>query len=191
MCSEPLELRVVTSHLAYRRSPKCRYLLIDGVAMKKFLFACSLVGAALGASAACPSWLTAARFVINGAEVTDQRTGLVWARCSVGQSWSGSACAGSAALLTHETALAHAQSQSGWRLPSVKELASLADKGCRSPAIDSTAFPNTPLSYYWSSSPDLYDGSFAWTVDFSYGYGSVFTVNRNDSRAVRLVRSSR
>jgi hypothetical protein len=156
--------------------------------MKKPLTLLLWAGAALSAHAACPSWPTAERFVVNGAEVTDQRTGLVWARCSVGQSWSGSACTGTATTLTHEAALAHAQGQSGWRLPNVKELASLADKGCQSPAIDSVAFPNTPSSWYWTSSPYVGDSGYAWYVYF--GYGVVGSGGRYSYRRVRLVRAS-
>lgn len=159
------------------------------------MFAAGCLAAALLAPAAwaqtCPSWPTADRFTINGAEVTDKRTGLIWKRCSEGQSWSGSTCTGSATTHTHEGALALAQSQAatGWRLPNVKELASLADKGCQNPAIDSTAFPNTPSYGYWSSSPYVGDASGAWIVYFYDGsvgyYGS-----RLDGYHVRLVRAS-
>jgi Protein of unknown function (DUF1566) len=81
-----------------------------------------------------------------------------------------------------------ADSATGWRLPNVKELASLADKGCQSPAIDSTAFPSTPSSWYWSSSPYVgYSGN-AWNVGF--GGGLVSGYNRYGSSQVRLVRAS-
>jgi hypothetical protein len=159
--------------------------------MNKTFAAGCLAAALLGTSAwaqSCPSWPTAQRFAINGAEVTDNRTGLVWARCSVGQSWSGSTCTGSATTHTHEAALALAQAATGWRLPNVKELASLADKGCQSPAIDSTAFPNTPSGWFWSSSPYVGDSYNAWGVYF--GNGGVDLINRNYYGLVRLVRAS-
>ena len=140
------------------------------------------------AQAACPTWPTAERFTLNGAEVTDKRTGLVWARCSVGQSWSGSTCTGSATALTHEAALQHAATQSGWRLPNVKELASLADKGCINPAIDAGAFPAAPSALYWSSSPLAGGTSSAWGVHFYDG--SVGLPYRGNANQVRLVRAS-
>ncbi len=148
----------------------------------------------LTAQAACPSWPTADRFAVSGAEVTDKRTGLVWARCSAGQSWDGSTCSGSASAFTHEQALQYAATQSGWRLPNKRELFSLTDKGCSNPAIDSVAFPNTPSSWYWTSSPYVgYSGS-AWYVDFSFGgawYGGIsYSDGRDYSLAVRLVRAS-
>lgn len=156
--------------------------------MKHMLLTVLFAAHALVATAACPSWPTAERFVSSGAEVTDQRTGLVWARCSVGQSWDGSTCNGSASTFIQEGALAHAQAQSGWRLPNVKELASLADKGCANPAIDSTAFPSTPSGWYWSSSPTVGTSSRAWNVDF--GNGNVNDNDRVNPYAVRLVRAN-
>jgi hypothetical protein len=142
-----------------------------------------------GVHAACPTRPTADRFSINGAEVTDKQTGVVWARCSVGQSWSGNTCTGTARTFTHEGALAHVATQSGWRLPTVKELSGLADKACQNPAIDSAAFPATPSSWFWTSSPSSGSSNFAWVVYFhdGYVYGYYF---RNYSFLLRLVRAS-
>ncbi|RRD39162.1 DUF1566 domain-containing protein [Comamonadaceae bacterium OH3737_COT-264] len=153
------------------------------------LAALALGAAALPALAACPS--QPGRFVPNGAEVTDRQTGLVWARCSAGQSWDGSACAGHANRYTHEQALEYAASQSGWRLPSVKELFSLVDKGCVNPTIDATVFPNTVTSTdYWSATPYVRDPAFARVVRFEYGSASSGGSGRGVQRAVRLVRAS-
>jgi len=46
----------------------------------------------------------------------------------LGQTWAnaGSSCTGTASTYTHEQAPAYAKTQTGWRLPNVKELASLA-----------------------------------------------------------------
>lgn len=142
----------------------------------------------LAAQAACPSTPTASRFTATGAEVTDQKTGLVWARCSVGQTWSGGACTGTATLHTHEQALQIAQTTSGWRMPNVKELASIADKGCESPVIDVAAFPNTPSTEYWTSSPRVRNTDYVWSVNFELGV--VGGEYRDNSIAVRLVRIS-
>jgi len=122
----------------------------------------------------------------NGAEVTDSKTGLTWRRCSEGQTWSAGTCTGSAATYTHEGALAHAQTQTGWRLPNVKELVSLADKSRSNPAIDTTAFPATPSNWYWSSSPLVGNSSLAWLVGFNYGV--VTSYYRGLNFHVRLVR---
>lgn len=144
------------------------------------------------ARAACPSVPTASRFSINiaGDEVTDSKTALVWARCSVGQSWNGSACTGTGteSYLTHQAALQHAAAQTGWRLPNVKELSSLMDEGCQNPVIDSAAFPNTPSTWFWSSSPYMSFTGVARGVDF--GDGGVVNGGRGNAYAVRLVRAS-
>ena len=140
--------------------------------------------------AACPS--NSGRFQASDAEVTDTRTGLIWQRCSVGQVWDGTGCSRAARTdMTYEEALRYASSNAGlqgWRLPDIKELFSLADKGCQNPAIDSAAFPNTLINLYWSSSPDVGTSNSAWTVYFAYG--KVDAQNRNNSFAARLVRAS-
>ncbi len=127
-----------------------------------------------------------ARFVIspNGSEVTDSRTGLTWRRCSEGQSWTGSACAGSASRFSHEQALARAKSQSGWRLPNVKELTSIVDRTRTSQSIDLMVFPATPNSWFWTATP--VDGEFASHVNFNGGYSQ--TNPRRELYYMRLVR---
>ncbi len=152
-----------------------------------------LVRAAALLACLCPVGLVHAQasytYSANGEEVTDAKTGLTWRRCSEGQSWSTSTstCTGSAGTFTHEQALAHAKTQSGWRLPNVKELSSLVDSSRANPAIDITAFPATPSAWYWSSSPYVGSAGNAWFVHFGYGY-----VFDNDYRVndihVRLVR---
>lgn len=124
--------------------------------------------------------------VSSGTEVTDTKTGLIWQRCSAGQSWDGSTCAGSAVTYTHEQALAYAKTQTGWRLPTVKELSSLADKGRSNPAIDTAVFPATASDSYWTSSPLVGYPGRAWFVNFvSYG---VSYYGRDGALHVRLVR---
>lgn len=130
-----------------------------------------------------------ARFTysVDGAEVTDAQTGLIWRRCSEGQNWSASTCAGTASIYTHEQALARAKTQGTWRLPNVKELSSLVDGSRFNPAIDGNAFPLTPSAIYWTATPDVRLASFAWTVDFALG--GVVSSNRNIYGVlVRLVR---
>ncbi len=158
--------------------------------LKPFIAALCTTAAAL-TYAACPT--TPGRFVPVAAtpsEVLDTKTQLVWARCSVGQTWSSasSTCTNAATAMPHEAALTHAAAQSGWRLPNVKELASLADKGCSNPAIDASVFPNTVSGWYWTSSPYVgYSGS-AWGVNF--GSGGVYDDYRYGGNLVRLVRAS-
>jgi hypothetical protein len=74
-----------------------------------------------------------------------------------------------------------------WRMPHVKELEGIADRGRVNPAIDPTYFPNTPSSVFWSGSPYAYGSYYAWNVDFSNGYAYGY-VDRYSSYSVRLVR---
>ncbi len=129
--------------------------------------------------------------------VTDIRTGLIWKRCSEGQSWDSiqQSCTGSAATYTWQAALARAvdhnlaggyAGHSDWRLPNRNELTSLVERKCYSPTINLAWFPNTPGSHYWSASPDAYDSDHAWRVHFYGGYVNGY--GKDGTFHVRLVR---
>jgi len=127
----------------------------------------------------------------DGQEVTDTKTGLIWRRCAEGMTFKGNTCVGSSKTYTHEAALKRATQEAtrtgvSWRLPNVKELASIVDRSRVSPAIDPAAFPATPSGWFWSSSPYVGDTYYAWSVYFSYGF--VYSDYRVSSGAVRLVR---
>lgn len=123
----------------------------------------------------------------GGAEVTDAKTGLIWQRCSAGQSWSGGTCTGDPNTYTHEEALAYAKTQSGWRLPNIKELSSLVDRRVRNPSLDVVTFPATPAFPYWSASPYVGTANGGWRVQFNEG-GVVGDGYRGYGYHVRLVR---
>jgi hypothetical protein len=151
-----------------------------------FMFIC-LLGIMPVATSASYTYST------DGTEVTDQKTGLVWRRCAEGMTWDGvtTTCTGTPSIFTHEEALQRAMAQANssgvtWRLPNVKELASITDKSVSSPAIDSTAFPATPTGIFWSSSPFVSVTGYASVVDFNAG--GVGGTPRNSSYLVRLVR---
>lgn len=139
----------------------------------------------LGGATTCQAE-TRYSYSADGAEVTDSQSGLIWRRCSQGQSWSSSTCTGSATLFTHEQALAHAKTQTGWRLPNAKELMSLHDLARGSTTMDTAAFPNTPAGYYWSSTPFVRDSRFAFSTHSLHG--TIVGWTRNSTYGVRLVR---
>jgi hypothetical protein len=127
----------------------------------------------------------------DGSEVNDAQTGLIWQRCIAGQTWSitSSSCTGPTSLYPHADALVYAKTQTAWRLPNVKELASLVKITASWPAIDVTAFPGMPSGInlgYWSSTPDVQTPTSAWSVEF--GFGAVTSTARSSSNFVRLVR---
>lgn len=157
--------------------------------MNKIVFLCCIALQWCDAFGVCPSWPTGERFIVSGSEVTDHKTGLTWSRCSLGQEWSGNTCTGIASIFTHEEAMQFAASKTGWRIPNIKELSSLVDTGCESPAIDSTAFPGTPVWWYWASSPAVWSADYSWGVDFKDGYISFVSRSRSAGSRVRLVRT--
>lgn len=131
------------------------------------------------------------RFVVIAQEVKDNKTGLIWQKCSLGQ--SGSDCSGSAVPYTWSAALQAAEDerlQTGlqWRLPDIKELRSIIEYQCYGPAINLTVFPNTRTTYYWSASSYANSSYKAWYVDFYDGSSSIY-FNMNHVKYVRLVRA--
>ena len=79
---------------------------------------------------------------------------------------------------------------SDWRLPDLEVLKSIRDLNQSNPAIDSTAFPNTNASIYWSSYIDHdRDPSSPWFVNFYNG--NTNKMNKGSFYYVRCVRSRR
>ena len=79
---------------------------------------------------------------------------------------------------THTEAFINAMNQmhfggySDWRLPTINELAYLADERVSNPSINTDYFPNTVSSWYWSSSTSANYPQQAWGVGFRHGYDS-------------------
>lgn len=75
----------------------------------------------------------------------------------------------------------------GWRVPTIKELQSIADfSRTADPVIDPNAFPSTPSELFWSSSPYLGSSGYAWGVGFSNG--NSYSIGVGDYFRVRCVR---
>ncbi len=131
------------------------------------------------------------RYQANGdGTVTDLSTGLIWKRCAEGQ--TGADCStGIAQTFTWYQALQRAESavfadSARWRLPNKDELASLVERRCISPSINTQIFPNTPSSVFWSSSPYAYSPDRAWHLNFHAD--EVYNADKNFQSYVRLVR---
>jgi hypothetical protein len=159
-------------------------------------------GAMEAAASASPN----ARYRFLGKDqgiVEDTRTKLQWQRCSLGQTWTGTTCAGEATK--YEWDEARRAASAGWRLPTKDELASLvycssgepdywkatSVEGCKGayaePTIWSAAFPNTPARRFWSSPPFASSAYDAWYVYFDYGYVGSY-LSKSNAKYVRLVR---
>ncbi|MDH5218089.1 MAG: DUF1566 domain-containing protein [Gammaproteobacteria bacterium] len=153
------------------------------------------------------------QFVDNlDGSVTDSVTGLIWQRCNLGANWNqeAQACVGypqyadwkstlQSVVLYNEEQFAQGLA-SDWRLPNIKELASILNIHCVYPSINIEAFPGE-TSAYWSSTP-AYSGtvetSIGETLVQEYAAWSInFYVNAKETRqgisqhlAARLVRQA-
>lgn len=180
-----------------------------------FVMNVRLVRGGAAAPQSCPHIATATRYIFSTdsdgtALVSDQTTGLTWKRCAEGQTWNNARCSGAAnnsfsqeAALIRARDASHPAGSPPWRLPNVKELASLIESACAGPAtLDTTAFPSasgdnfiSSTPYAASSAPGVYDK--AWSVNFadgSVGFDSRKGRNvggRVAGYAVRLVRDDR
>jgi len=125
--------------------------------------------------------------------ITDTTTGLMWQKCSMGQTYNSATngCDGSAITYIWKQALAECESlelvgYSDWRLPNRNELRSIVDYSKFGPSTD-TNFSNGILSYaYWSATTHAYYPDDAWGVNF--GYGNDYWGSKSVSDYVRCVR---
>jgi hypothetical protein len=119
-------------------------------------------------------------FVDNGdGTISDTSTGLMWQKAIAPGTY------------IWEQALAYCESltlagYSDWRLPNRNELQSIVDYSRENPAIDTTFFPGTVTSEYWSSTTGAGITSIAWYIYF--GYGSVSSYVKTGYCYVRAVR---
>ena len=134
---------------------------------------------------------------VAGGCVRDNVTGLMWeVKTNDGglRDWNttytnyGDGRAGDASAYVTAVNASGLCGHNDWRLPSADELQSIVDYGVAypGPTIDTTWFPNTKGSVYWTSSPYVGYSAYAWVVDFDYGY--VGYGYRGGSGYVRLVR---
>jgi formylglycine-generating enzyme required for sulfatase activity len=142
----------------------------------RFLAAVAVIVVALTASADANA--PAGRYTTSGGTVYDTKTKLTWQQAVPAgtYTWAGAQayCAG---LSLNGT---------GWRLPTCKELQTIVDDSQTNPSIDTTAFPSTPASWFWSSSPLAGSSSYAWSVLFNYGgTGNGIVSSAGDVRCVR------
>jgi Protein of unknown function (DUF1566) len=140
------------------------------------------------------------RFDDNGdGTVTDRQSGLMWARCAVGQQWDLGACKGTALRLDWPSAQASAASLnrsgtmffSDWRLPSLRDLATIAERQCRNPRINLTVFPGTSAVPHWSSTLRPGAASAASAFTLSFGDEGIEYQSFGQQFGVRLVRQAR
>ena len=121
-----------------------------------------------------------AAFIDNGnGTITDTGTGFMWQKATAPGTY------------TWEQALTYCENltlggYSDWRLPNRNELQSIVDYSRYNPTIDTTFFPGTVASYYWSSTTGATSTGGAWDVGFDGGYVGGYGKTYGDYvRAVR------
>ena len=138
------------------------------------------------------------RFTILGdGTVADGATGLTWKVCNEGQSYNVTSgdCEGVATTYSwqgalHQAVAVNAAGFAGyddWRLPNLKELASIVERQCIGPAANLEVFQATPSSFFWSASPSAKIVGRSLAVDFEHGTEQAHE-NSSFNDLVRLVR---
>ncbi len=167
------------------------------------LLACGITGSQLATARepACtdgPSSLPSARFRDNGdGTVTDTKFLLTWMKCASGQAWRDERCAGTAdtygwADAQQQAATARRDSATlvdEWRLPSLRELATITDRACRNPRTNVDVFPNTPAAAFWSSSARAGENAGERALALSFGAEGVLVARKDERLHLRLVRT--
>ncbi len=112
----------------------------------------------IGAGASWPE----PRFRVEGEMVLDRLTGLAWTRnADLGD---GPVAWDSALSIAESLNAVRLGGRKRWRLPNIRELASLTDMGAHSPALP-PGHPFTGVAEaYWSATTSIYDPSYAWTL---------------------------
>jgi hypothetical protein len=131
-----------------------------------------------------PSGPAAPRFtpILDGAAVADRQTGLAWEQAPdlFHGTWT------EAAARCREKAVG---GQTGWRIPTVKELSALMDRSQRDPALPAGhPFANIKSAIYWTGTPSATDDMVAWHVSFFSG--EAVTDQKSQTRRVWCVRDS-
>lgn len=113
--------------------------------------------------------------LVNGL-VEDNTTGLMWMRCAYGQTWddASATCQGNAVQITWQDALqasvdSNYAGYNDWRLPNVKELASIVERACTDPAANSNLLPQTPADNFWTATTVTDSLTSAWSIAFYNG----------------------
>jgi hypothetical protein len=130
------------------------------------------------------------RFTVSGDCVTDNLTGLMWAKNgnlpNGTKTWQGALDYVASINFIAGIGLC---GYKDWRLPNINELESLVNAGEANTAtwLNSQGFSSVQSDYYWSSTTYAYYTGSAWVVHMWYGY--VEDGNKSYSTYVWLVRS--
>ncbi len=129
---------------------------------------------------------TGARFTDNAdGTITDNATGLMWAKDGNAAGCNNGSTINWATSLTYANGLTFA-TYSDWRVPNIKELESIMLYEGATRSVDPTFFTNTKAGAYWSSTTTDGLTTYAWIQDFA---GSTKNVTaKTGLKYLRLVR---
>jgi len=134
------------------------------------------------------------RFLLNGGEAIDQKTGLIWKRCSFGMQWDGKrGCTGATRFASLDEAIQFAKAEGvGWHVPSGPELQSIIDIGCGHPVVDPAVFPDIRAdddgtANYWTTN-EVGAANLIYYFDFMTGAADGHS--RGFQLAVRFVKAA-
>ena len=136
---------------------------------------------------------------VAGGVVEDLYTGLAWRRCEEPQIWDGRRCTRAARTYDYVMALTRASEQTGWRLPTVKEMNSLVERWYKVLNIPAASFPApnqdrpSPGMGYWTSTVCSSKPESSTARAFIRGWaigsnGNVYCEERGEPHRIRLVR---
>ena len=113
--------------------------------------------------------------------VLDKETGFVWERSPSTSTFTWIFAQSACNVLTTGGRL-------GWRLPTLQELASLADPNATSAPFlpPGNPFSNVQSGFYWSGTTYANNASFSWVVNF--GLGNVNAADKSNPLSVWCVR---
>ena len=122
----------------------------------------------------------------------------MWMRCSIGQTPDGKGCRGTPQRLDWAGAQAAAAevNASGrhffkdWRVPLLSELASITERHCRNPRINTTVFPDTATDFYWTATPRAAVQPQTSAYGLNFGEDGVADLPKTQALHVRLVRTA-
>lgn len=130
---------------------------------------------------ACPVNPVQGTGVNQWACTRDNVTHRLWSLDSIANNWSYGNTIYPAAM----NASGRCGFNTGWRMPTRRELFSIVNNGRWSPAIDAVYFPATSFLMYWSADPFVNAPGSAWYVEFTGG-GSAAVLETNN-HYIRLV----
>jgi hypothetical protein len=145
------------------------------------------------------SSLQLTRFLDNGdGTVTDVDSKLMWMRCPSGQTWVDAQCTGQVTAFNWPDAVREANQMNrngdaffnDWRLPALRDLATITDRGCENPRTNLTLFPGTPSSVFWTATPRPGGKSEDLAFALSFGAEGVLAASKDERFFVRFVRNA-